>query len=123
VKAIAKRKGFKVASTGYYALNCLGLSTQVVMHHIYLTNGNSRRLKIGRRTVKFIRTTTKNVSAKGADSHLVIQALRVIGKDNVTEKDIKHLLHVLTFETQDNIKHDIKLAPVWIQKIMQPAII
>lgn len=122
VKVIAKRKGFRIAPTGYHALNAIGLSTQVVMHVIYLTDGNSKKLKIGNRTVKFIRTTPKNVSAKGSASHLVIQALRVIGKDNATAEEIKHIHHVLTFEKQENLKHDIKLAPIWIQKIMKPAI-
>jgi len=122
VKIIAKRKGFRVAPTGYHALNKLGLSTKVVANYIYLTDGNTRRLKIGKTTVNFIRTSTKNVSAKGDISHLAIQALRIIGKGSITEKEIRRIQHVLTFEHQENLKHDIKLAPIWIQKIIQPAI-
>jgi len=119
VKAIAKRRGFRVAPTGYHALNKLGLSTQVVANHIYLTDGNTRRLKIGGSIVTFKKTTTKNVATQGQISHLAIQALRVIGKNNVTVKEIRQIQHALKFETKENLTHDIKLAPVWIQNIMQ----
>ena len=42
-EAIAKRDGARIVPTGVYALNRLGLSTQVPMNIIYLTDGSARR--------------------------------------------------------------------------------
>ena len=83
-KAIAKRDKARIVPTGVYALNRLGLSTQVPMNIIYLTDGAARKIKIGHNTITFKKTTPKNVAAVGEISKLAIQALRTIGKENRT---------------------------------------
>ena len=50
---IAKRDHTKILPCGPVAENYLGFSTQVPMNAVYITNGASRRLKIGKRTLKF----------------------------------------------------------------------
>jgi hypothetical protein len=117
--AIARRDRARIAPTGVYALNAIGLSTQVPMNVIYLTDGTGRKLKIGNRTLRFIRTTPKNVAAIGQTSHLVIQALRSIGKDNMTEDIMKQITKVLKHEEPHNVLHDMKLAPNWIREIIK----
>ena len=121
-KGIAKRDHIRMIPTGVYALNALGLSTQVPMKLVFLTDSQPREIKVGRRTIKFKRTTPKNLSAKGEISALVIQALREIGKDNYTKEEESIILDKLKKEKLKNLQHDIKLAPVWIQKIMMKAI-
>lgn len=118
-KAIAKRDRTRIIPTGIYALNELGLSTQVPMNVIYLTDGTGRKIKIGRRTLTFKRTTPRNVAAIGKISCMVIQALRVIGKSNVTEDRIRHIHMVLKHEDPTNVIHDMRLAPGWIREIMR----
>lgn len=60
--------------------------------------------------------------AKGEISSLVIQALREIGINNVTDEEEKRIIELLNKESQKDLLQDIKLAPVWIQKIMQKAL-
>ena len=84
--AIARRDKARIVPTGIYALNRLGLSSQVPLNIVYLTDGAARKIKIGNRTITFKRTTPKNVMAVGEISSLAIQALRTIGKENVTEE-------------------------------------
>jgi len=121
-EAIAKRDRIRTVPTGSYALNALGLSTQVPMNIVLLTDGSPREIKIGKRTIKFKKTTPKNLLAKGKISRLVIQALKEIGIDKVTEEEEMKILTLLAKEEEKDLKHDIALAPVWIQKIMKKAL-
>lgn len=121
-EAIARRDRIRTVPTGSYALNALGLSTQVPMNIVLLTDGSPREIKVGKRTIKFKKTTPKNLLAKGKISRLVIQALKEIGNGNVTEADEQKILDRLRKEDENDLKHDIALAPVWIQKIMKKAL-
>ena len=52
-EAIAKRDKIRTTPTGSYALNALGLSTQVPMNIVLLTDGSPREIKVGKRKIKF----------------------------------------------------------------------
>lgn len=119
---IAKRDKIKIVPTGAYALNTLGLSTQVPLNLVFLTDGAPRTVKVGKRTIKFKRTTPKNLLAKGKISAMVIQALREIGKDKATPNEIKKIVASLKQEDIKHLEHDISLAPAWIKEIMKQAI-
>jgi hypothetical protein len=121
-EAIAKRDKIRTVPTGSYALNALGLSTQVPMNIVLLTDGSPRVIKIGKRTIKLKKTTPKNLLAKGKISRLVIQALKEIGNGKVKEDEEKKILELLKKEDEKDLKYDIALAPVWIQKIMKKAL-
>ena len=122
-EAIAKRDRIRTLPTGSYALNALGLSSQVPMNIVLLTDGSPRKIKIGKRTIQFKKTTPKNLSAKGKISRLVIQALKEIGNGKVTEEEESKIIELLKKEVEKDLKHDILLAPVWIQKILKKALI
>lgn len=121
-EAIAKRDRIRTVPTGSYALNALGLSTQVPMNIVLLTDGSPREIKVGKRKIKFKKTTPKNLLAKGKISRLVIQALKEIGNGKVKEEEEKKIIALLKKEDVKDLKHDIALAPVWIQKIMKKAL-
>jgi len=122
-QAIAKRDKARIIPTGSLALNALGLSTQVPMNVVYLTDGAKRKIDLGRRKILFKNTAPKILSAIGKISSLVIQALKEIGKDNATEKEIEIILQQLKKEEPYRLEHDIKLAPEWIRIIMRKALI
>ena len=119
---IAKRDKIRTLPTGSYALNALGLSTQVPMNIVLLTDGSPREIKVGKRTIKFKKTTPKSLLAKGKISRLVIQALKEIGNGNVTVEEEQKILDLLRKEDVKDLKHDIALAPVWVQKILKRAL-
>jgi hypothetical protein len=121
-EAIAKRDRIRTVPTGSYALNALGLSTQVPMNIVLLTDGSTREIKVGKRTIKFKKITPKNLLAKGRISRLAIQALKEIGNGKITAEEEQKILGLLRKEEVNDLKHDIALAPVWIQKIMKKAL-
>ncbi|MEX2568945.1 MAG: DUF6088 family protein [Cyclobacteriaceae bacterium] len=121
-QAIAKRDRARIIPTGAFALHALGLSTQVPTKVVYLTDGASRLIKVRNQTILFKRTSPKNLSVKGNLSGLVIQALKSIGKDQVSEDQVEKLIRILQEEEELDLKHDKDLAPSWIAKIFDQAI-
>ncbi|TAL64165.1 MAG: hypothetical protein EPN88_11395, partial [Bacteroidetes bacterium] len=109
-KAIAKRDKARIIPTGVQALNKLGLSTQVPLKVVYLTDGAPRTIQIGKRTIKFKKTTPKNLLVKGEITGLIIQALREIGKENVTNEQINRVEKLLKNELKTVLEHDARLA-------------
>ncbi len=120
--AIAKRDHARIIPTGAHALNALGLSAQIPLNAVYLTDGTARKIKAGNRTILFKKTTPKSLAAKGKISSLAIQALKAIGKDKITEAEQRKILELLKKEKTADLEHDIRLAPEWIRKIMKQAL-
>ena len=80
------------------------------------------KLNFGNQSIKFKKTTPKNLLARGRVSSLVIQALRVLGKANLSEKELGKIHELLKKERPENILHDLQLAPAWISEIMRKAL-
>ena len=118
-KDIARRDKARIIPAGLYAMNMLGLSTQVPLKAVYLTDGTPRKLEIGGRVLVFKKTAPKNLSARGEISGLIIQALKAIGKENLTDDIEKKVFELLKKEKPENIANDIKLAPEWIRIVMR----
>ena len=92
------------------------------MNIVMLTDGSPRVIKVGKRTIQFKKTTPKNLLAKGKISRLAIQALREIGNGKATSEEERKILELLKKEDVNDLKHDIALAPIWIQKLMKRAL-
>ena len=120
--AIAKRDKARLLPTGAHAQNALGLSTQVPLRIVYLTDGSPRTIKIGNRTIQFKKTTPKNLALKGNISKLVVQALKDIGKEKATTQELEKIQNVLLKEDKQDLKHDIAIAPQWIAELMAKAL-
>lgn len=116
--AIARRDKVRIIPTGVQALNKLGLSTQVPMKVVYLTDGGTRNIKVGKRTISFRNTSPKNLFMKGEISSLVIQALKTIGNSKLDDSTLLKIKDILKQEKKENIVNDAKLAPEWINKIL-----
>lgn len=121
-KAIAKRDKARIMPTGSYAMHMLGMSTQIPLKLVYLTDGSPRKLTIRNRTIQFKKTTPKNLALKGEISKLVVQALKEIGRGKVTNEELAIIGKQLKKEDRKTLKHDIALAPQWIAEIMATAL-
>lgn len=121
-KAIARRDKARIIPTGSYALNRLGLSAQVPVNAVFLTDGAARRIKLDYGMITFKRTTPKNLVTIGKISGLVIQALKEIGKGKVEAWEENKIIQLLKKDDNSKLKHDIKMAPEWIRIIMRKAL-
>lgn len=114
VEMIAKKEKINIKPAGSYALNRLGLTTQVPTRRVYITDGHAKQFSIGKLEIKFKPTTHKRLSRKGSISSLVIQALEELDINNIdkdTEQKIKMLLQN---EKPPILKHDLELTPARI---------
>jgi len=115
-KEIAKQEKARVIPTGVYALNALGLSTQVPMRVVFLTDGTPRIINIeGEASIKFKKTAPKYLSFKSKLVSLIVFALREIGENKTTIKQIERMKELLQNEKQEIIINDLVLAPVWVK--------
>lgn len=121
-KAVAKRDHARIIPTGQYAAHVLGFTTQIPLQVTYLTDGMPRKISIGKRSLRFNKTAPKNLSAKGKNTALIIQGLKAVGKDNVTDEMTMKVRALLEKESRADVMHDMTLAPEWIRKIMKEAL-
>ena len=117
--AISKRDKARIIPTGIHALNKLGLSTQVPMNVVYLTDGSSRSIKINNGSIKFKKASPKLLSVKSDKIILIIQALKELGQKNIDSKVKARIKEILLTISEDVIAHDIKLAPQWIAETIK----
>lgn len=78
-RALARETGSRAQIAGAHAANALGLSTQVPAKSLYLTDGPSRRIVLGKRVVDLRHTSPKHLIAPGSPAGTVVQALRHVG--------------------------------------------
>lgn len=95
VKAIIGRDNIRYKPSGAYAANMLGLSEQVPSKVVFITDGISRKIVIGKFSIEFKKTTTKNMALAGKEAGLVIQALIFLKPHNVNGTIINRLKKLL----------------------------
>jgi hypothetical protein len=118
-KALQGRDASRLQPSGAHAANVLGLSDQVPMRMVFLTDGRSRTIKIGRRTILLKKTTPRQMAATGRLSRTVIQALRWLGRHNVDDKVVSILQRRLSPRDKRDLLNDIRYAPVWVGEVMR----
>jgi len=118
-KALAGKDRIRLQPAGAYATNLLGLSEQVPAKVVFLTDGPSRLVKIGRQEIQLRRTTPRNMAAAGRLSGLLMQALRHLGKEHITSERMKHLKRTLPAKERGRLLKDLRLAPAWMHPLFR----
>jgi hypothetical protein len=110
-EAMAKKEHVKIKPSGQYALNKVGLSTQVPMKLVFLTTGNSKKIKIGNSTLIFKSTTAKKLSMKGDISSLLFLGLEELDLKKLKPAQMERIKMLLKKESPENLKYNLRLAP------------
>lgn len=113
-KALSTRYAVRLQPAGAYAANILGLSEQVPVKTVFLTDGPSRHVRIGNRDIVLKHTTQRNMATAGRKSGTIIQALRHIGQKNVDGKTVNIIDRQLTEDDRKQLTVDLKYAPGWV---------
>jgi len=117
--ALASRDATRLQPAGAYAANILGLSEQVPTKILFLTDGPSRHVKLGKREIILKRTTPRNIAAAGRKSGTIVQALRYLGKNHVDDQVLAIIRRQLTDADKEQLLKDIKYAPAWVAEILR----
>lgn len=113
-QALARRDGASVQPSEAMAANLLGLSEQVPARAVYETDGPSRAVRVGGLTVQLKKRPARQVRSVSPMSHLVIAALRSVGKAQVGPARIAHLQQKLSPRDRAQLLKDLPLAPAWM---------
>ena len=90
-EALARNFGWTIVPCGDTALNILGLSTQVPAAWSYVSDGTYKEYTYDNTTIKFKKTTNKEISKLSYKTALIVQALKALGLDNIDDTIINKL--------------------------------
>ena len=117
--ALARNFGWTIVPCGDTALNILGLSTQVPAAWSYVSDGTYKEYTYDNTTIKFKRTTNKEISKLSYKTALVVQALKALGKNNIDDTIINKLKNDLTDEEKTTALLEAKAATSWIYEFIK----
>lgn len=117
--AIARNFGWTIVPCGDTALNLLGLSTQIPATWVYVCDGKYEEYTYGNTSIKFKRTTNKEISKLSYKTALTIQALKALGKNNVDNTIILKLKSTLTHTEKKVMLTEAKTATSWIYEYIK----
>jgi uncharacterized protein DUF6088 len=118
-KALAGKDRMRLQPAGAYATNLLGLSEQVPAKAVFLTDGPSRTVKIGRQEIQLRHTTPRNMAAAGRLSGLLMQAFRHLGREHISPQRMAHLKRTLPAKERKQLLKDLALAPAWMHPLFR----
>ncbi|MDO5116586.1 MAG: DUF6088 family protein [Synergistaceae bacterium] len=90
-KALARSYHWSIAPGGNTALNLLGLSAQVTAVWSYISDGPYKSYEWNSTKLEFKHRTNKELSALSYMTRLVVQALKTLGRTNITPEIIEKL--------------------------------
>ena len=113
-QALSRNYGWTIVPCGDTALNLLGLSTQIPAAWVYVSDGPYKEYTYNQTTIKFKRTTNKEISKLSYKTALVVQALNALGNDNINDSVIIKLKNTLTEEEKKMMLIEAKAVTSWI---------
>ena len=113
---IAKKHRWMICPTGVSALNMIGLSTQVPASYEYLSSGPYKEYTIYGIPVYFKRTMGRALQGYSYVSMILVQSIKALGKDDLSEKDIRYLQNRLSPEEKRTILSETTNVQAWIRK-------
>ena len=118
--AIARKFNWRIEVSGNSALNILNLSTQIQAKYIYLSDGPNRSYKLLNDVViEFKKSTLKDIGFKYKESSLIVQALKELGKENITNETIEKIKDKIEPKMYEKILKDTQTTTVWIYEIIK----
>ncbi len=115
-QAVARNTGHQLHVSGPRAANALGLSTQVPARAVYLTDGPTRQLQIGRQTIYL--KQARRFGGAGQVSGTVFRALSYLGKDRVDDSVVSKLSRSLSQTNKCALMRDMRYASTWMHNVI-----
>lgn len=119
VQAVTRQRGARVLASGGQAANDLGISDQVPVQTVFLTDGRTRCIQLGKARIQLKHASPRTMATAGTVSGPVIQALRWIGRRHVDDTTVNRLRHRLSDDHKAQLLKDLHRAPAWVADIMR----
>lgn len=113
-KALARCYHWTIAPCGNTALNLLGLSTQVTAVWSYISDGPYKTYEWNSTKLEFKHRTNKEITGLSYMTSLVIQALKTLGRTNVTPEIIQTLSEKLSEDEKQACLKEAAESTDWV---------
>lgn len=117
--ALARSYHWTIAPCGNTALNFLGLSTQVTATWSYISDGPYRIYEWDSTKIEFKHRANREITGLSYITVLVVQALKTLGKDNVTPEIIRILSGRLDSKDKVLLLKESVEATDWVHDIIK----
>jgi hypothetical protein len=120
LKALIRAKNAKWVLSGAQAAHHLGLTTQVPMKMIFLTNLTSRIETIGKLSIELKHVSMQKLSGAGHISGTILSALEYLGKEEAqSKKVITHLSSLLKPSDKERLCKNAQVRAAWIRFVVK----
>ncbi len=113
-QALARKFGWRIAPSGPAALNLIGLSTQVPGRTVYLSDGPTKSYSVGGVKLTFKNKPLKEAAFNLFESALIVQGLKSLGPDSITNEVIEQIRNWLSPELRKKVLKDTQTVTGWI---------
>ena len=110
-EVLSRKEHVKIKPSGQYALNKVGLSTQVPMKLVFLSSGHSKKIQIGKSAIVFKSTTAKKLSMKGGITSLLFLALEEVDLPKLSATQLDRIIQLLKQESAEVLEYNLQLTP------------
>ena len=92
----------------------MGLSTQVPAKWSYISDGAYKQFQIGNLSIEFKHRNNREISGMSPITALIIQALKAIGKENISETQLEIIRRKLNADEKAIVLKEAQQSAVWI---------
>lgn len=119
-RAIGRKFNWRIEVSGESALNILNLSTQIQAKYIYLSDGPNKSYKLFNDVeIEFKKSVLKDIGFRYKESSLIVQALKSLGKEHITDEIIEKIKEQIEFKMYEKILKDTQSTTVWVYEIIK----
>ena len=117
VRAVARANKWIAAPAGDAAFNALGLDTQVLARHVYVSSGPYKTYFYGSHAIELRHRANRDLLDCSPVTSTVIQAFRALGRDGANDETATALERNLTDEDMDALLEESKGLTSWIAEV------
>jgi len=120
IQALSRGMNTAFVPDGANALYQLGLTQQVPMKQVYLTNKQISTISIGKTEIEFKKVSPKKLSGAKNGVAVYLSAIEYLGKDEALHEDIQtKVANTLNSNTVDKLEEASNQRAVWIREVVQ----
>jgi len=119
IKALARSMNTDFIPDGANALYQLGLTHQVPMKQIYLTDKQINTITIGKVNIEFRKVSPKKLSGAENSAGIYLSAIEYLGKEEAERESMKlQVAATLNEDSMIELKYASKNRSAWVRKIV-----
>ena len=120
VNALSRMMRTKFLPDGANALYQLGLTTQIPMKQVYLTEKQIGDIVIGKSTIEFRKVSEKKLSGRGKRAGIYLSAIEYLGKNEAFDESIQSkIAQTLNEKEITDLKSAAKNRSAWVKEAVE----